>query len=430
MAICLNPLTIPSPSVHDAPHSCPSAFWRDNYRPYVYDSLVVPCGKCINCLKNKQSQMVVRIKREAEKRGSLCFLTLTYDDEHLPLAQSLWKVDNSTGELTLECPAEIISSARFPNVSRLGEFKQIVPGANPRYIDVPIPEFSFAEPGCDFFARITPSVCREDVRLFIKRVRVSYKRAFGKSIDFSYVCVPEYGPRTCRPHYHLALMGISKDTCGWLSKQWNYGFTKCDFVERSNKNQDDPWSAVAFYIGKYMSKGKFECPSVVAKECEKPRVCQSLGVGVGDFEKLKPFVCAFDMFGEYDLNTLRLKNGSRLSDIQVQKLCEEIPKRLVYRLNNNITLPLPRLIRNRIFFNFDRYEKPSKTYIWYLVTASLRNKYEDLHQREFAEFLSSNAQRALHENCIEFEKSKSFSSSLEASAREEDLQSFYAKSMF
>ena len=430
MATCLNPITIPSPSIHDAPHSCPSAFWRDNYRPYVYDSLVVPCGKCINCLKNKQSQMVVRIKREAEKRGSLCFLTLTYDDNHLPLAQSLWKANKSTGELSLECPAEIISSARFPDFSRLEVFKGILPSANPRYFDVPIPEFSFADPENDYFARITPSVCRADVRMFIKRIRVAYLRAFGKPLEFSYVCVPEYGPRTCRPHYHLALMGLSKDTCRWLSKQWTYGFTKCDFVERSNKDKDDSWSAVAFYIGKYMSKGKFECQSVVDVAAEKPRVCQSLGLGVGDFEKLKPFVCAFDVFGDYDLNTLRLKSGSRLTQKQIDVLCEEIPRRLVYRLNSKITLPLPRLIRNRIFFNFDRYEKPSKTYIWYLVTSTLRIKYEDLHQREFTEFLSANFQRTIDENCIEFEKSKSFASSLEASAREEDLQSFYCKSIF
>ena len=65
--------------------------------------------------------MVARIKREAEKRGSLCFVTVTYDDEHLPLAQSLWSVSKSTGEYTLECPAEIISSARFPDPLRLSQ---------------------------------------------------------------------------------------------------------------------------------------------------------------------------------------------------------------------------------------------------------------------------------------------------------------------
>lgn len=432
MASCLHPLTIKNPSQNNAPSSCPPFFWKDRLRPYQNDSIVVPCGKCINCLKNRQSSMVVRIKREAEKRGTLCFLTLTYDDDHLPLAQSLWSISRDTGEYTLECPAEIISSGRFPDPVRLGQFKDIIPSDKPRFIDIPIPAFSVADPSKDWFARITPSCCREDVRLWIKRSRVAYKRAFGKDLDMSYVSVQEYGPRTCRPHVHLAIMGISKVTLEWLARQWTYGFTKVDFINRvdARDKSRDPWSGVAFYIGKYMTKGKFECESVKIGASEKPRVCQSLGLGTGDYEQLKPYVCAFDIFGRYDLNTLCLDNGRHLSQQQIDVLCEEIPKRLVYKLNSKISLPLPRLIRNRIFFNFDKYEKPVKTSIWYLVTLALRDKYDNLHQREFTEFCSANLQRTFAENCVAFEDSRSYASSLESASRETDLQEFYNSSIF
>lgn len=432
MARCLTPITIKSPVKNAAPSACPPHFWRDDIRPYWNDSLVVPCGKCINCLKNKQSSMVVRIKREAEKRGTLCFLTLTYDDDHLPLAQSLWSIDRDTGEYALEVPAEIISSARFPDPIRLGVFKEWIPGPLPRYYDVPIPAFSLADPSKDWFARITPSVCREDVRLWIKRARMQYKRAFGKDLDMAYCLVQEYGPRTCRPHYHLAVMGISKDTLDWLASTWDYGFTKCDFVNRIDKDDKtkDPWSGVAFYIGKYMSKGKFECQSVLDGSSVKPRVCQSLGLGTGDYDSLKPYVCAFDMFGEYDLDTLCLKDGSKLSDIQLRKLSEEIPKRLVYKLNAKITLPLPRLIRNKIFFRNDLYEKPVKTSIWYVVSDTIRNQYADMGQREFAQFLACYPDRAVSENCAAFEASRSYAASCEAASRESDLQEFYSSSIF
>lgn len=430
MASCLAPITIKSPSLNGSPSACPPHFWRDKDRPYFNDTLVVPCGKCVNCLKNKQSSMVVRIKREAERRGTLSFLTLTYDDDHLPLAQSLWSIDRDTGEYCLESPAELISTGRFPDPLRLMQFKQIVPSVNPRYVDVPLPVFSLADSSKDWFVRITPSVCREDVRLWIKRARVAYKRAFGVDLNMSYCAVSEYGPRTCRPHYHIAVMGLSKDTLNWLARQWTFGFTKADFVQRVSPGNADPWSGVAFYIGKYMSKGKFECQSVKDFAAEKPRVCQSLGLGTGDFEQLKPYVCAFDLFGEYDLNVLTLKNGSKLSQKQIDTLCEEIPKRLVYKLNDKISLPLPRLIRNRIFFSKDIYEKPVKTSIWYLVTLALRNKFENLHKREFAEFCSANAQRTLSENCTAFEDSKSFAASLEAASREKDLQEFYYTSIF
>ena len=431
MAACLSPLTLRKPGLSNAPHSCPVSYWRDSIRPYAQEMLVVPCGKCINCLRNKQSSMVVRIKREAEKRGTLTFLTLTYDDEHLPLAQSLWSVDKSSGEFNMETPAEIISSGRFPQPFRLQQMCRLKPGPVPRYLDVQIPEFSFADPSKEFFARITPSVCREDVRLWIKRCRVAYKRAFDKELSFSYVSVAEYGPRTCRPHYHLAIMGLQKDTVEWFAKQWNYGFTKCDFIPRV-ANGNDPWSGVAFYIGKYMSKGKFECPSVFNRTAEKPRVCQSLGLGVGDFEQLKPFVACFDLYGRYDLDSLTLENGKKLSQEQLKVLCEEIPKRLVYRLNEKVVLPLPRLIRNRIFFKNlnDSHEKPVKTSIWYLVTLALRDKYDALHQQEFIEFCSSHPDRTMSENAVAFEDSRSFAAAMEAASRETDLQEFYSHSIF
>lgn len=431
MAACLAPKTLKNPALANSPHSCPVSFWRDSIRPYFHDTIVVPCGKCINCLRNKQSSMVVRIKREAEKRGTLTFLTLTYDDEHLPLAQSLWSVDKRTGEFAMETPAEIIASGRYPQPLRLAQIRSIPASSAPRYLDVQIPEFSFADSDKEFFARITPSVCREDVRLFIKRCRVAYKRAFGKDLLFSYVSVAEYGPRTCRPHYHLALMGLSKDTVDWFAKQWTYGFTKADFIPRVADNSD-PWSGVAFYIGKYMSKGKFECPSVLNGSAEKPRVCQSLGLGVGEFQQLVPYVACFDIFGRYDLDSLTLENGMRLSEAQLKVLCEEIPKRLVYRLNEKVVLPLPRLIRNRIFFKHpnNSNERPVKTSIWYLVTLALRDKYDALHRQEFIEFCSSHPERTLSENCAAFEDSCSFASAIEAAFRETDLQEFYARSTF
>lgn len=431
MARCLTPLTIKSPSKGDSLHACPAAFWRSEIRPYMNDSLVVPCGKCINCLKNKQSSMVVRIKREAEKRGSLSFVTLTYDDDHLPLMRSLWSVDRDTGEYILESPGEIISSGRMPDLLRLGQIKEMIPSDRPRYLDIDIPGFDGVDGNKRYFVRITPSVCREDVRLWLKRARVAYKRAFDKVLDISYCLVSEYGPRTCRPHYHLAIMGIDDQSLRWLVSLWKYGFTKCDRIDRVQANNPDPWSSVSFYIGKYMSKGKFECPSVLDGSAQKPRVCQSLGLGVGDFEALKPYVCAFDIYGAYDLDTLFCPAlGRRLNDLETQVLVEQIPKRLVYKLNDKITLPLPRLIRNRIFFKFDVYEKPVSTRIWYLVKTYLRDKYASLDQQEFTEFLSANFQRTLSENCVAFERSKSYAASLEAQAGETDLQMFYSGSVF
>lgn len=46
---------------------------------------IVPCGKCPQCLANQRQEWVFRLQQEYEKCSFGLFVTLTYDDEHLPL---------------------------------------------------------------------------------------------------------------------------------------------------------------------------------------------------------------------------------------------------------------------------------------------------------------------------------------------------------
>lgn len=49
----------------------------------------VSCGQCITCRLEHSRQWAVRIMHEAETHRRNCFLTLTYDDDHLPPDRSL-----------------------------------------------------------------------------------------------------------------------------------------------------------------------------------------------------------------------------------------------------------------------------------------------------------------------------------------------------
>lgn len=51
----------------------------------------VPCGQCIGCRLDHSRQWALRCLHEAKEHESNCFLTLTYDDDHLPLDHSLNK---------------------------------------------------------------------------------------------------------------------------------------------------------------------------------------------------------------------------------------------------------------------------------------------------------------------------------------------------
>lgn len=54
---------------------------------------VVPCGKCEACLKRKQQEWFVRLKLQQNYSDYCFFVTLTYNDEHLPPGANVSKKD-------------------------------------------------------------------------------------------------------------------------------------------------------------------------------------------------------------------------------------------------------------------------------------------------------------------------------------------------
>lgn len=60
---------------------------------YVDLPVKVPCNQCIGCRVDRVSQWATRLVHEAQLHDQKSFLTLTYDDEHLPLSNSLVKKD-------------------------------------------------------------------------------------------------------------------------------------------------------------------------------------------------------------------------------------------------------------------------------------------------------------------------------------------------
>lgn len=105
----------------------------------------IPCGKCISCRRRYAAVWSDRLMLELENHEEACFLTLTYDDDHI------FKVDSNY----IEC------------------------SDHPLY-----------------------SLNKRDLQLFLKRLR---KYLEPKKIRF-FAC-GEYGDRTFRPHYHMILFG-------------------------------------------------------------------------------------------------------------------------------------------------------------------------------------------------------------------------------
>lgn len=114
------------------------------------ERIPLPCGKCQGCRMDYSRSWMARIVKEASCHEHNAFLTLTYDDEHLPIKEY---INEETGELITGHP-----------------------------------------------------VVRAHMTAFVKRLRRTYKYHFGIDGIRYYGC-GEYGGRTMRPHYHLAIFG-------------------------------------------------------------------------------------------------------------------------------------------------------------------------------------------------------------------------------
>lgn len=106
------------------------------FKPIYIDNVgTVPCGKCVGCRIARTREWALRLLHESCYFDKTCFLTLTYDDEHLP----------RTGGLV-----------------------------------------------------------KSHLQLFFKLMRLDY--------DIKYFACGEYGDLFGRPHYHVILFGINRDS--------------------------------------------------------------------------------------------------------------------------------------------------------------------------------------------------------------------------
>lgn len=66
-----------------------SVVWYESPKWDVVRSLTLPCGQCVGCRLERSRQWAVRCMHEASLYKNNCFITLTYDDDHLPENGSL-----------------------------------------------------------------------------------------------------------------------------------------------------------------------------------------------------------------------------------------------------------------------------------------------------------------------------------------------------
>ena len=166
---------------------------------FYFDWIMIPCGQCIGCRLEHSRQWATRMMLEEQYSTGSCFITLTYDDEHLTKKR-------------VKCDAPW---------TKKGYIWQ-----NPNVV-----EFVNTETG-EMHDRMTLN--KKDWQDFMKRLR----KEFGSGVRF-YMC-GEYGSKNMRMHYHAILYNcVFKDrqyfqhsadgkynyyTSPTLSRLWPFGF--------------------------------------------------------------------------------------------------------------------------------------------------------------------------------------------------------------
>lgn len=69
----------------------PGGGWTGNHAASNGIPLSLPCGQCIGCRADKRDEWAVRLVHESRLHENSYFLTLTYDDHHVPIGYTLDK---------------------------------------------------------------------------------------------------------------------------------------------------------------------------------------------------------------------------------------------------------------------------------------------------------------------------------------------------
>ncbi len=145
------------------------------------EKLKLPCGNCVGCRLEYSRQWAIRCFFEAKQWKHNYFVTLTYNDENVPMRPHC-KVDPATGE-----------------VMDMTDVMTLDP-----------PAFS----------------------AFVKRLRTNMFRRNGhKGIRF-FGC-GEYGPLNMRPHYHLILFNCPLDDLKVDKVENGYTYYRSEFIEKT-----------------------------------------------------------------------------------------------------------------------------------------------------------------------------------------------------
>ena len=208
--------------------------------------IAVDCGQCDYCIHKRSQKASMRVKTAGSAFKYSYFVTLTYDNEHIPLMNC--KVLHSEYEDAVGISGDIhfgdeyhkyipVSEYRCDDDSMLRhiffeqvqgtvpfdrEIKEYVPVKDNWFLSMDaIRSFIYKTqsvdktdyPASEQYGRdnLIPFLNYVDVQNYIKRLRKYLYKQLGSYETLHFYAVGEYGPVHFRPHYHILLFTNSEE---------------------------------------------------------------------------------------------------------------------------------------------------------------------------------------------------------------------------
>lgn len=205
---------------------------------FTNEMVTVPCGKCEACCQNHANRMIQRLNMERLSWKYCVFVTLTFDNDHLPILKVADK------NLLIDSDPKRVHPIKGVKIVPVLESLEKIHRKNDHDLGI---TYAYSELCTAKFGGI-PYLSSVVAQRFIKRLRINLIRQYAKQTIFQEKTVPsfryflcgEYGPTTYRPHYHLLLFFNSEYFAAHVQEfvrvAWKFGYTDSSFVTECNSS--------------------------------------------------------------------------------------------------------------------------------------------------------------------------------------------------
>lgn len=281
---------------------------------YTGDWMYVSCNKCDGCLVESALLRSFMLDSYMSRFKYRMMVTLTYDNDHLPLLiNNTSCICRMNGDV-FPCPDYDLDDIYCFDPDSVSHPTNLclVPGS------------------------CVAVLFKRDVQLFFKRLRKYIVKNYGKEFGFKYNYCGEYGTDGRRPHYHIIFMSNTLDY-GRLQSACVECWKLCDW---SRLEQDKCFevcnSGCSSYVASYVNCSA-NCDGILSEKLFKPFCCRSKDLDFGTYEDDKFQITKF--VNRKDNGRISPDGTEYLSSIDTAK----------------ITLPI-RYVSTRIFHAY--FSKP------------------------------------------------------------------------